>query len=83
MRRRNSVEALKASQWWNPLRVRDNLADLIARGHENLSPADKDLLKWVGVFSRKPRPGKFMMRIRMPNGFASRPWADVKHELGL
>jgi sulfite reductase beta subunit-like hemoprotein len=74
---------LKASQWWNPLRVRDNLADLIARGHENLSPADKDLLKWVGVFSRKPRPGKFMMRIRMPNGFASRPWADVKHELGL
>jgi ferredoxin-nitrite reductase len=26
-------------------------------------------LKWVGVFYRRPTPGKFMMRIRMPNGF--------------
>lgn len=44
---------------------------MIQAGHENLSPADKDLLKWLGVFFRKPTPGKFMMRIRMPNGFAS------------
>src|SRR5690348_332943 len=71
LRRRNSVETLKASRWWNPLRVRDELPELIDRGGENLSPADKDLLKWVGVFFRKPTPGKFMMRIRMPNGFAA------------
>ncbi|HEY2018610.1 MAG TPA: hypothetical protein VGH38_34130, partial [Bryobacteraceae bacterium] len=70
-RRRNSVETLKASKWWNPLRVRDDLPELIAKGHENLSQADKDLLKWIGVFFRKPTPGKFMMRIRMPNGFAT------------
>ena len=85
-RRRNSVEALKASKWWNPLRVRDDLAELIANGHENLSPADKDLLKWVGVFFRKPTPGKFMMRIRMPNGFASseqlRAIAELSRRLG-
>jgi sulfite reductase beta subunit-like hemoprotein len=31
--------------------------------------AEKDLLKWVGVFFRKPTPGRFMMRVRMPNGF--------------
>jgi len=71
LRRRNSVEKLKASKWWNPLRVRDDLPGLIAGGSEHLSQADKDLLKWVGVFFRKPTPGKFMMRIRMPNGFAS------------
>ncbi len=44
---------------------------MINDGWEALSPADKELLKWVGVFFRKPTPGKFMMRIRMPNGFAT------------
>jgi ferredoxin-nitrite reductase len=85
-RRRNSVEALKASKWWNPLRVRDDLPELIANGHEALTPADKDLLKWVGVFFRKPTPGKFMMRIRMPNGFAAseqfRTIAELSRRIG-
>jgi len=85
-RRRNSVETLKASRWWNPLRIREDLAELIAGGHENLSPGDKDLLKWVGVFFRKPTPGKFMMRIRMPNGFATseqfRAIAELSQRLG-
>jgi ferredoxin-nitrite reductase len=84
--RRNSVEALKASKWWNPLRVRDDLPALIGAGHEKLAQADKDLLKWVGVFFRKPTPGKFMMRIRMPNGFATsrqfRAIADLSRRLG-
>jgi ferredoxin-nitrite reductase len=84
--RRNSVETLKATKWWNPLRVRDDLAALIAAGHENLSQADKDLLKWVGVFFRKPTPGKFMMRLRMPNGFATseqfRAIAELSRRLG-
>jgi ferredoxin-nitrite reductase len=85
-RRRNSVETLKASKWWNPLRVRDDVPALIAAGHENLSAADKDLLKWVGVFFRKPTPGKFMMRVRMPNGFATsdqfRAIAELSRRLG-
>src|SRR5580698_129229 len=70
-KRRNSVEGLKSLKWWNPLRVRDDLPDMIAKGADALTPADKDLLKWVGVFFRKPTPGQFMMRVRMPNGFAS------------
>ncbi len=86
MRRRNSVEALKASKCWNPLRIRNELPDLIAQGSENLSAADKDLLKWVGVFFRKPTPGKFMMRIRMPNGFATsgqlRTIAELSRRIG-
>src|SRR5437764_15350496 len=59
---------------------------LIANGWENLSQADKDLLKWVGVFFRKPTPGKFMMRIRMPNGFATsvqlRTIAELSRRIG-
>ena len=86
MRRRNSVEALKASKCWNPLRIRDDVPDLIANGWENLSQADKDLLKWVGVFFRKPTPGKFMMRIRIPNGFATsaqlRTIAELSRRIG-
>jgi ferredoxin-nitrite reductase len=86
LRRRNSVEKLKSSKWWNPLRVRDDLEGLIAGGSENLSQADKDLLKWVGVFFRKPTPGKFMMRIRMPNGFATseqlRTIAELSRRIG-
>ena len=70
-KRRNSVETLKSLKWWNPLRVRDDLPEMIAKGGEALTPAEKDLLKWVGVFFRKPTPGHFMMRIRMPNGFAT------------
>jgi len=86
MRRRNSVESIKAAKWWNPLKVRDDLPNLIAGGWENLSAADKDLLKWVGVFFRKPTPGKFMMRIRMPNGFVTaeqlRTIAELSRRIG-
>jgi ferredoxin-nitrite reductase len=86
LRRRNSVESLKAAKCWNPLRIRDDIPQLIAGGWENLSHADKDLLKWVGVFFRKPTPGKFMMRIRMPNGFATseqlRTIAELSRRIG-
>ncbi len=85
-KRRNSVESLKSLKWWNPLRVRDDLPEMIAKGGEALTPAEKDLLKWVGVFFRKPTPGHFMMRIRMPNGFASsaqlRTIADLSQRIG-
>ena len=85
-RRRNSVESLKASKWWNPLRIREDLPELIAKGPDALVQAEKDLLKWVGVFFRNPTPGKFMMRIRMPNGFATseqfRTIAELSRRIG-
>ena len=72
MRPGNSVvETYKAEVGGDGLRIREWLPELIARGHESLTQAEKDLLKWVGVFFRKPTPGQFMMRIRMPNGFAT------------
>ena len=32
---------------------------------------DKERLKWAGVFHRRPTPGHFMMRVRMPNGIVT------------
>lgn len=82
----NAVEATKASVGGDGLRVREELPRLIGQGYESLTTAEKDLLKWVGVFFRKPTPGKFMMRVRMPNGFTSsrqlRAIADLSRRLG-
>src|SRR4029077_5245645 len=66
----NAVEGYKASMNGDGLRILEHLPQIIERGAEALTPAEKELLKWVGLFFRKPTPGKFMMRIRMPNGFA-------------
>src|SRR5213594_5124336 len=82
----NPIEEYKQTKDGDPLRIRDDLPRLIAEGWEALSPADKELLKWVGIFFRKPTPGKFMMRIRMPNGFARteqlRTIAELSRRLG-
>src|SRR5260370_21532272 len=66
----NAVEGYKASMNGDGLRIREHRPQIIERGAAALTPAEKELLKWIGVFFRKPTPGKFMMRIRMPNGFA-------------
>jgi ferredoxin-nitrite reductase len=82
----NAIEACKASKGGDGLRIREDLPGIIARGHQALTPQEKDLLKWVGVFFRKPTPGRFMMRLRMPNGFSNseqlRAIADLSRRLG-
>ena len=82
----NAVEAAKAAKGGDPLRIRDELPDLIARGPESLTKVEKDLLKWLGVFARVRTPGKFMLRIRMPNGFATsgqfKAIAELSERLG-
>jgi ferredoxin-nitrite reductase len=82
----NAVEGYKASMNGDGLRILEHLPGIIERGAEALTPAEKELLKWVGVFFRKPTPGKFMMRIRMPNGFAKseqlRAIAELSRRLG-
>src|SRR5260221_5533648 len=82
----NAVEGYKASMNGNGLHILDHLPQIIERAAEALTPAEKELLKWIGVFFRKPTPGKFMMRIRMPNGFASstqlRTIAELSRRLG-
>src|SRR5216117_1004126 len=82
----NPIEEYKQTKHGNPLLIREDLPGLINGGWEALSPGDKELLKWIGVFFRKPTPGKFMMRIRMPNGFARseqlRTIAELSRRLG-
>jgi len=82
----NAVEGYKASKNGDGLRVLEDLPQIIERGAAALTPAEKELLKWIGVFFRKPTPGKFMMRIRMPNGFARsaqlRTIAELSRRLG-
>lgn len=82
----NAIEGYKASRDGDGLRIREELPRLIGQGWESLAPAEIELLKWVGVFFRKPTPGRFMMRIRMPNGFTRssqlRAIADLSRRLG-
>jgi len=82
----NTVEGYKASMSGDGLRILEHVPEIIARGAAALTPAEKDLLKWIGVFFRKPTPGKFMMRIRMPNGFVGseqlRTIAELSRRLG-
>jgi ferredoxin-nitrite reductase len=82
----NAVEGYKASMGGDGLRIREQLPGIIQRGYAALTPAEKELLKWVGVFFRRPTPGKFMMRVRMPNGFVTsvqlRAIADLSSRLG-
>jgi ferredoxin-nitrite reductase len=82
----NAVEGYKASVDGDGLRILDQLPEITRRGAESLTPAEKELLKWVGIFYRRPTPGKFMMRIRMPNGFVSseqlRTIAELSRRLG-
>lgn len=82
----NAVESYKDGKNGNALSIREDLPSILAGGHEAMTPAEKDLLKWLGVFFRKPTPGRFMMRIRMPNGFTNarqiRAIADLSQRLG-
>src|SRR5438874_6932724 len=82
----NPIEEYKQSKGGNPLKIREDLPRFVQNGWEALSASDKELLKWLGVFFRKPTPGKFMMRIRMPNGFATGSQlaaiADVSKRMG-
>jgi len=49
----NAVEGYKASKGGDGLRIREDLSEIIARWHEAPTPAEKDLLKWLGVFFRR------------------------------
>lgn len=82
----NLIETYKAAIGGDGLAIRDSFPGIFTRGCDALTPAEKELLKWVGVFFRKPTPGRFMMRIRMPNGMATarqfRAIAELSRRLG-
>jgi ferredoxin-nitrite reductase len=75
----NRIEALKQEK--DGLDILDDLARFAREGWKTIADDDKERLKWVGVFQRRPTPGHFMMRIRMPNGIVSAAQARVLGEI--
>ncbi|WP_138498371.1 ferredoxin--nitrite reductase [Nostoc sp. PA-18-2419] len=63
----NKFEKFKAEK--DGLAVKAEIEKFAALGWEAMDETDRDhRLKWLGVFFRPVTPGKFMMRLRMPNG---------------
>jgi ferredoxin-nitrite reductase len=63
----NKIEQAKASQCGLDLESR--LQELAAAGWNTLDEATLTIhLKWLGIFFRPVTPGRFMVRLRLPNG---------------
>ena len=64
----NPVERIKDEK--PGLDILDEIHELAAQhgGWETIEPGDRERLKWIGTFFRKPTPGRFMMRLRITNG---------------
>ena len=66
----NKFEKLKAEK--DGLAVKTELDQFASIGWEAMDETDREhRLKWVGVFFRPVTPGKFMMRMRIPNGIVT------------
>lgn len=63
----NKFEKLKAEK--DGLAVKAQIEDYASIGWEAMDENDREhRLKWLGVFFRPVTPGKFMVRMRLPNG---------------
>jgi ferredoxin-nitrite reductase len=66
----NKFERLKAEK--DGLAVLKDLDQFAQMGWEAINELDRDYrLKWLGVFFRPVTPGKFMMRLRLPQGIVT------------
>jgi ferredoxin-nitrite reductase len=63
----NKIEQAKAS--FCGLDLESRLQELAAAGWDTLDEATLTIhLKWLGIFFRPVTPGRFMVRLRLPNG---------------
>jgi ferredoxin-nitrite reductase len=81
----NKFERLKAEK--DGLAVKTELEQFAQIGWEAMDETDRDYrLKWLGVFFRPVTPGKFMLRMRIPNGILTsgqmRVLAEVTQRYG-
>ncbi|AKE65462.1 ferredoxin--nitrite reductase [Microcystis aeruginosa NIES-3806] len=76
----NKFEKFKAEK--DGLAIKDELEHFAQIGWEAMDKTDLEhRLKWVGVFYRPVTPGKFMMRLRVPNGIISSEQMRVLGEI--
>ncbi|MFN9686937.1 MAG: ferredoxin--nitrite reductase [Cyanobacteriota bacterium] len=72
----NKIEQAKAQSCGLSLEPR--LGELAAAGWESLDEATLTIhLKWLGIFFRPVTPGRFMVRLRLPNGLIHAPQLEA------
>ncbi|MFM8675345.1 MAG: ferredoxin--nitrite reductase [Vulcanococcus sp.] len=72
----SKIEQAKADRCG--LDLAPHLADLAVQGWESLDEADLTIrLKWLGIFFRPVTPGRFMVRLRLPNGVINADQLEV------
>jgi ferredoxin-nitrite reductase len=81
----NKFEKLKAEK--DGLALKAELDHFAQIGWEAMDETDREhRLKWLGIFFRPVTPGKFMMRLRLPNGVITsnqtRTLADILQRYG-
>ncbi|MCP9917736.1 ferredoxin--nitrite reductase [Cyanobium sp. ATX 6F1] len=78
--KRNKVEQAKAD--FCGLDLQPRLAELGQAGWESLDEATLTIhLKWLGIFFRPVTPGRFMVRLRLPNGLIQASQLEVLAEV--
>ena len=76
----NKIEKVKAEK--DGLAVKDQLEHFAQIGWEAVDKADLELrLKWLGIFYRPVTPGKFMLRLRIPNGYLNSQQMQILGEI--
>src|SRR5947208_16651881 len=65
----NRIEEYKREK--DGLDILQDIPRYATEGWETITDGDKERLKWAGVFFRRQKPDRFMMRLRLPNGFMS------------
>ena len=76
----NKFEKFKAEK--DGLAVTADLEQFAQLGWEAIDETDRDhRLKWVGIFFRPVTPGKFMLRMRIPNGILTSSQMQVLAEV--
>ena len=80
----NKIEEYKQEK--DGLDILQDIPRYAAEGWEKITDGDKERLKWAGVFFRRQTPGRFMMRLRVPNGFMTaiqlRTIGEISGEFG-
>ncbi|MFB2937420.1 ferredoxin--nitrite reductase [Aerosakkonemataceae cyanobacterium BLCC-F154] len=77
---KNKFEKLKAEK--DGLAVKAQLEEFARIGWEAMEEGDREYrLKWLGIFFRPVTPGKFMMRLRLPNGIINSEQMRVLGEI--
>ena len=76
----NKIEKAKAEK--AGLAVKEELEHFAEIGWEAVDKTDLEMrLKWLGIFYRPVTPGKFMLRLRIPNGVMTSKQMGVLAEI--